>query len=88
MTGDKLRPACADHNPELFFPDQLGRPAANGRDNPQVVVARAVCAGCPVQQACLQVALANGEDYGVWGGTTPAERRELLSRLLVSRPLA
>ncbi len=36
---------------------------------------RAICAGCPVRQECLEVALADDELQGVWGGTTESERR-------------
>lgn len=36
-----------------------------------------VCAWCPVRAECLRYALSAGEDEGIWGGTTPAERRRL-----------
>lgn len=44
--------------------------------------AKAVCASCPVRQQCLDEALglAPGDDFGIWGGTTEAERRELRLR--------
>ncbi len=37
--------------------------------------ARAVCAGCPAREPCLNYALANPELVGIWGGTTGRERR-------------
>lgn len=37
--------------------------------------AKAVCAGCPVQDLCFRTALARDERHGIWGGLTPAERR-------------
>lgn len=37
--------------------------------------ARAICAGCPVREACLAAGIA--EDHGIWGGLTPRERRVL-----------
>ena len=37
--------------------------------------AKAVCMGCPVRQRCLDYAIAHNERHGVWGGTTPDERR-------------
>ena len=44
--------------------------------------AKKICAGCPVKQECLEYALANREQYGVWGGMTFAERRrEFAERL-------
>jgi WhiB family redox-sensing transcriptional regulator len=35
------------------------------------------CAGCPVRTECLELALLGGEDFGIWGGTTPARRRRM-----------
>ena len=52
------------------------RPRAPPRrfyDEEDVEPARAVCRRCPLATACLDYALDN-EEYGVWGGTTPAER--------------
>ena len=41
--------------------------------------ARQMCAGCPVRQECLDAALSFGDRgvTGLWGGTTPTERRQL-----------
>lgn len=47
-----------------------------GFDN-QGMAAKRVCASCPVKDECLTVALTYGEDYGIWGGLTAAERRDL-----------
>ncbi len=38
----------------------------------------ALCHTCDVQGACLAWALEVGDCYGVWGGTTPRERRAML----------
>lgn len=40
--------------------------------------ARAVCMGCPVRSNCLAEALDNRIEWGVWGGMTERERRQLL----------
>jgi WhiB family transcriptional regulator, redox-sensing transcriptional regulator len=34
----------------------------------------AVCQHCPAQRSCLAAALAMGEEHGIWGGTTEADR--------------
>lgn len=64
-----LQAACAGAPVDLFFPDPT-RPDA--RDTEQ---ARAICAGCPVREACLAAGMA--EKHGVWGGLTSRERRVL-----------
>lgn len=38
---------------------------------------RAICATCPMQQPCLEWALAAPERYGIWGGTTERERTRI-----------
>ena len=39
--------------------------------------ARGLCSICPVQAECLEYAMSDDTLLGVFGGTTPAERREL-----------
>jgi WhiB family redox-sensing transcriptional regulator len=51
----------------MFFPDRGGSSKA----------ARAMCAGCPVRSECLEYALDNKEAFGIWGGTSERERRQL-----------
>jgi WhiB family redox-sensing transcriptional regulator len=41
---------------------------------------RALCEGCSVRQQCLDVALADPEIQGLWGGTTAAERKAMRRR--------
>lgn len=38
--------------------------------------AKRVCALCPVRQQCLDLALANNEQHGIWGGMSVHERRQ------------
>ena len=42
----------------LFFSEQLD----------DIARAKALCAECPVREACFEAALARHEPYGVWGG--------------------
>ncbi|MFG1703263.1 WhiB family transcriptional regulator [Nonomuraea sp. M3C6] len=69
------RAACLDLDPELFFPISMEGPSQS-----QVERAKHVCGGCPVREPCLEYALTTRQAYGVWGGTDPAQRRELVSR--------
>ena len=64
--------ACRDADPELFFPVSDMGPGAR-----QVTQAKAVCAGCPVRTRCLDYAMDNALDHGIFGGTTECERRDL-----------
>lgn len=64
--------SCAQTDPEAFFPE--GKGASNR-------AAKKVCARCPVEVECLEWALINDERFGVWGNTSPNERRALRARL-------
>ena len=58
--------ACSAEDPELFFPER----------NSYAREAKAVCAACPVLEACRDYALTSPVGLaGVWGGTTEQERR-------------
>jgi WhiB family redox-sensing transcriptional regulator len=59
---------CRDEPPSLFFPS----------DGVGVEIARKLCATCPVQAPCLEYALRNRIDHGVWGGASERERRRIL----------
>jgi len=63
-TDWRLEAACRTKSPELFYPTNRRKTAA----------ARAICAACPVRQACLDHAIANREPEGIWGGMDEVER--------------
>ncbi|MEV7275090.1 WhiB family transcriptional regulator [Streptomyces bacillaris] len=69
------RAVCADADPDLFFPIGTTGPALV-----QVMEAKTVCGTCPVQPDCLQWALGNDVQDGVWGGLSEDERRALKRR--------
>ena len=58
---------CRDLPASTFFPS----------DGVGVDAARQVCATCPVREPCLEYALAQHIDHGVWGGTSERERRRI-----------
>lgn len=66
------RARCRGLDPEQFFERGLARarPAIQ------------VCQRCPVKEQCLQYALDNDIDFGVWGGLTERQRRAYQRRLL------
>jgi WhiB family redox-sensing transcriptional regulator len=61
---------CRQVPPSTFFPN----------DGVGVDVARRICATCPVQAPCLEFALVERIDHGVWGGASERERRRILKR--------
>jgi WhiB family redox-sensing transcriptional regulator len=58
---------CLGVDPDLFFPER----GASTRE------AKGVCRGCVVRDDCLEYALVNGEKFGIWGGLSERERRQL-----------
>jgi len=72
---------CRGVKTDLFFPaGELGEEPVQ-----QAEAAKAVCLRCPVREACLEYALATDQPFGVWGGTTEAERRAIRRRRRRSR---
>lgn len=54
-----------------------GNPGPYFRDGIPPGDAERLCSGCPVTSRCLATALRNREEHGVWGGTTPKQRRAM-----------
>jgi WhiB family redox-sensing transcriptional regulator len=58
---------CAQVDPEIFFPGKGGSVR-----NP-----KRICGMCEVRQPCLDYALETSQAFGIWGGFTERERRQL-----------
>lgn len=59
---------CAQALPDYWFPssnEQTGE------------IAKRICQKCPVIEECLEFAIANNEQHGIWGGTSYVERKEI-----------
>lgn len=69
---------CREVPPATFFPS----------DGVGVEVARRICATCPMQAPCLEYALRNKIDHGVWGGASERERRRIARRRRLERAAA
>ena len=67
-TAWMARGRCRDIPPGVFFPS----------DGVGVDAARRICMECPVREPCLEYALRNRIDHGVWGGASERERRRIL----------
>ncbi len=66
------RAACADRDTNLWFPIGTTGPALE-----QLAEAKAVCAACAVREECLVFAVTTNQEYGIWGGLTEDERRDV-----------
>jgi hypothetical protein len=60
---------CAGQDLSLFFPES-GVGSAGLK----------ICAKCPAKDECLEYALKH-EDFGIYGGTTAAQRKKMRNRL-------
>ena len=61
---------CRNYPPVMFFPS----------DGVGVDRARKICKDCPVAETCLEYALDQRIEHGVWGGCSERERRRILKR--------
>lgn len=62
---------CNQSDPEAFFPEKGG----------STKQAKSVCKRCTVAEDCLQYALKYRETYGIWGGKSEQQRREILREI-------
>ena len=76
MTASLTGSCWATSTADPWFPE-------NNRKEEQA--AKNACAVCAARVACLQQALDQGEEHGVWGGTTPTERRRMIQRAAQER---
>jgi len=74
--GWRDQAVCRQTDPEIFFP-------AKGES---VRAAKRVCQQCPVRSECLEHAIERRESDGVWGGTSPRERRAIARERTNRRP--
>lgn len=70
--------ACRDSDLATFFP-LIG-------DRRTYLAAVAICQDCPVQAACLDYAITNRIQFGVWGGLNVDRRRRMAGPATGRRP--
>lgn len=72
ITDNNGRQLTPSERADIFFLDEnMGR-----KDHRQTDIAKAICSVCPVRVPCLEFAI-NGDERGIWGGTTEFERRNM-----------
>lgn len=70
---------CAETDPDAFIPEQGTR----------IDAAKAICLRCEVRDECLAYALdhqLDDDEDGLWGGTTPRQRRKMRSGAVKRKP--
>lgn len=71
---------CKEQTDRFFAPDGEAPRERIARE----AQAKAICANCTVQSDCLDAAI-TGDERGIWGGTTEAERRRMVRRTTFRR---
>jgi WhiB family redox-sensing transcriptional regulator len=74
----QLQGACRGAEQSVFFAPDSGKEERRDRLR-RLVAAKRVCAQCPVREPCRSYALENEEEFGVWGGLSEVERRDLIA---------
>jgi hypothetical protein len=72
--------ACRDYKfPDLFFPDSRHEEARS------LPFAQKICNGCIERKECLEFALEQQIPHGIWAGTTPEMRKQLMVKTKAPR---
>lgn len=74
------RAACKETEGDLFTHSERFFPKRRQSPDPAI----AYCADCPIIRDCLLYAIEH-ESWGVWGGTSDAERKKLRSAIRKAR---
>jgi WhiB family redox-sensing transcriptional regulator len=64
---------CISYSTDIFYPEEY--------EEADVAQAKTICNDCWIKDKCLAYALSTNEKEGVWGGTTPVERRRIRRRV-------
>lgn len=79
MANDEwqLEALCRGNHAHLFFPPST----FEKKDDRQrrEIRAKAICNVCPVEKICSSYALEIKEPFGIWGGMTEHDRKEVFA---------
>lgn len=68
----RAQAACTGVDTDLFFPG-----GTTGEALLRTEAAKEICRSCPCRGDCLSFALHTNQEFGVWGGASEEERRQL-----------
>lgn len=91
LTIDTTHAACKGGDVSLWFPDFVDDSGDDVFDDGTVFESygdtdvfyaegKAICAECPIKDACLDYAMEHRIRFGLFGGLTPIERRRIERR--------
>jgi Transcription factor WhiB len=71
-----MQPPCTGEW-ELFFPLNMRNDTTGDKARRAAIVkAKSICQTCPLKRKCLETAIINNENNGIWGGVFFGSRRE------------
>lgn len=77
---ERMRPDWMDRGACRAYPQDWWFP----RESPDPITLD-ICEKCPVRVQCLEYALDNNEEHGVWGGASERRRRRIRKARRVNR---
>lgn len=75
--GWRQKAACRGPSQSIFFPPERTERRRDKRRREQR--AKEICTECPVLFPCRDYAVSINEPYGIWGGLTESERRQVVA---------
>ncbi len=78
------RPLCAEIGGDLFFSDDVDTRSTDSLR--RFRMAKKICNSCEHIEECARWGLEN-EVYGIWGGTSPTDRRETRHKRNIKPPV-
>jgi WhiB family redox-sensing transcriptional regulator len=69
------------------FPDSFYPEGGEIKRREETQIAKSLCQTCPIIDDCRKYALEEKEEFGIWGGLDPEERRNFLKTISSRRIL-
>jgi WhiB family redox-sensing transcriptional regulator len=63
--------------PHIFYPEDQPKFTERTFETRE---AKAICGTCPVMKECFTYGVVSAQPYGIWGGTSAEDRRDMKSK--------
>jgi len=63
--------------PHIFYPEDQPHYAVRAYE---IREAKAICGTCPVMKECFTFGVVSQQQYGIWGGTSAEDRKDIRSK--------